>query len=102
MSRSVVRLVHAASDIILFSKPVDGLNILIGQLEVEALKIALNAVGSQALRQNNISTASIPVEENLGGGPAVFLGDGVDGRVLELVAASKRRIGLNLNTVFQA
>lgn len=44
-------------------------------------QVFLGATGIQALRQDNVPSRSIPVQQNLSWSHAVFVGDGVDGRV---------------------
>ena len=93
---------HGASDVVLLAELIDGLDILGGELEVEAVEVALDAVGSQALGQDNVAASSVPVEEDLGGGLAVLLSDAADGRVLELVASGERRVRLDEDAVLGA
>lgn len=93
---------HGAGDIVLGTKLVDGLDVLSLELEVEAVEVALDAAGRQALGQDNVAAGGVPVQENLSRGLAVLLGDGADGRVLELVATGQRGVGLDLDAVLGA
>lgn len=95
-------LVHGAGDIVLGAEGVDGLNVLGSQGEVEAVQVALNARGGQALGQNNVASSSVPVEQDLGSALVVLLGNGVDCGVFKLVTTSQGRVSLDLNAVLVA
>ena len=75
---------HGASDVVLL-KSVNGSDVLVGKLKVEALEVALDAVGSQTLGQDNVALGSAPVEKDLSRSLAILFSDGTDGRVMELV-----------------
>lgn len=92
---------HRASDVVIL-EVVDLLNILIIELEVEAVEVALDAGGSQALGQDNVAAGGAPVQEDLGGSAVVLLGNADNGGVLELVAASEGRVGLDLDAILVA
>lgn len=93
--------VHGASDIVGLES-VNGGNILGGEDEVKALKVALDAVGSQRLGEDDVATSSVPVEEDLGRSLAVLLGNLANSGVLKLVAAGEGRVSLNLDAVLVA
>lgn len=93
---------HAAGDVVLRAEGVDGLNVRLGKLEVERLQVALDAAGSERLGEDNVAAGGVPVQKDLSGSLVVLLGNSADGGILELVAASEGRVGLDLDAVLVA
>lgn len=93
---------HGAGDVVLAAEGVDGLNVLRGKLEVEALEVALDAGGGQALGQDNVAAGGVPVEQDLSRSLAVLGGNGANGGVLELVTPGQRGVSLDLDAVLLA
>jgi len=95
----VLRLVQAAGDIV-FLQGVDGRHILLRQIEIERVEVGLDARSRHGFGQNDISARRAPVDEDLGGCLAEAFSDLANARVVELVAACERRVGLDLDVVF--
>lgn len=92
---------HRASDVVGLES-INLLDVDLVKLEVEAVQVALDAVGSQALGQDNVAAGGTPVKKDLGRSALVLLGNGDNGGVLQLVAASEGRVSLDLDAVLAA
>lgn len=87
---------------------VDGLEVLVGQLD--ALEVGLDTGGVGALGEHHVAATQTPGNEHLGQGVAALLGDLVEGLVLadplagggHLVLGAQGRVGLGEDVVLEA
>lgn len=92
----VLRLMKTAGDIVLLQR-VDGGHILRRQVEVERVEVGLDTGSSHRLGQNDVAASCAPVNEDLCRCLAETLSNLADASVVQLVAASQRRVSLDLD-----